>query len=220
MLIKETKKIEEESRTPTIFRMKLPSNPFWTDLDCYQMEKELLKVNKKVIQDEFQQIFQAFQNGKSLGWKLNHIPSGHWCIFPIIDQGIVNEENCVKCPNTSTLLGSLPALMKNCVFGNACFSLLFPDSHIEPHYGPTNLRLRCHFGMHIPDGSWLEVDGTQVRWKEGEALVFDDSYEHSAYFGPQREHDKARVVLLLDFWHPSISKREKSILLQLLKPDE
>ncbi|KAB7493657.1 Aspartate beta-hydroxylase domain-containing protein 2 [Armadillidium nasatum] len=208
---------------PTIFSMDLEMRPLsiWTHLDCYKKERDLLDTNFSIIKDEFQQIFKFFLNGGIEGWKLNDIPSGHWCIFPIIDQGIVKEENCIKCPNTSALLGSLPSLMKNCVFGNAFFSLLYPNSRIEPHYGPTNTRLRCHLGLQIPEECWLEVDGTQIRWKEGEVVIFDDSFEHSAYFGfsPNVYDDTPRVVLVLDFWHPNISTKEKDVLQKLFKPE-
>ena len=52
-------------------------------------------------------------------------------------------------------------------------------------------------------------------------LVFDDSYEHSATFKEDPSLDKTpRVVLLIDFWHPDVSKQEKEVLLDLLKPLE
>lgn len=137
------------NQKPTIFEMDLSQNPIWTDLDCFYIEKELLKLNFKVISEEFSKLLEAFHKGNYQGWKLNYIPEGHWCIFPLVDQGTVNDDNCEKCPNTAALLGSFPSLMKDCVFGNACFSLIFPDSQIEPHYGPTNLRLRCHYGKQI-----------------------------------------------------------------------
>lgn len=135
-----------EFQNPTLFHMDLPANPYWGDLDVYSSETELLRLNFKIVYQEFKQLFGALQNGNHSGWKLNDVEDGHWCIFPLLDQGIINEANCSRCPNTAALLDSLPALMRDCVFGNACFSVLYPDSVIKPHYGPSNIRLRCHMG--------------------------------------------------------------------------
>ncbi|ROT78860.1 aspartate beta-hydroxylase domain-containing protein 2 [Penaeus vannamei] len=214
------KSLRSVFQKPTIFPMDLAANPYWNEFDVYGMELRLLKLNFSIILKEFESVFEALKGGDNWGWKLNDIPRGHWCIFPFIDQGVVSESNCKRCPNTSTMIGSLPSVMKDCVFGNACFSVLYPDSHIEPHYGPTNLRLRCHLGLKIPSDCWLEVNGTQHNWKSEETVVFDDSFEHSATFSEQSSAAQAspRAVLIIDFWHPDITKDEKKILLDLLSP--
>lgn len=207
-------------QNPTIFYMDLAANAYWNDFNVYTPEVELLKLNFKVILDEFQDVFENLQNGSSHGWKLNDIPNGHWCIYPFIDQGIIVERNCRRCPNTATMLGSLPSVMKDCVFGNACFSILYPNSQIEPHYGPTNLRLRCHLGLSIPSGCFLEVAGQQCKWEAQKTIIFDDSFEHSATFVNKHSSLQAvpRAILMIDFWHPDISADEKKILLELLAP--
>ena len=38
------------------------------------------------------------------------------------------------------------------------------------------------------------------RWAEGACLVFDDSFEHEVV----NATDRARVVLLVRFWHPAL----------------
>lgn len=138
-----------EFQKPTLFHMDLPANPYWGNLDVYSGETELLKLNFQIVYQEYKQVFGTLQDGNISGWKLNDVENGHWCIFPLLDQGIINEANCNRCPNTAALLGSLPSLMRDCVFGNACFSVLYPDSVIKPHYGPSNIRLRCHLGKLI-----------------------------------------------------------------------
>ncbi|KAK7078855.1 Aspartate beta-hydroxylase domain-containing protein 2 [Halocaridina rubra] len=215
-----SKKRRPDSQRPTMFYMDLAANPYWNEFDVFKMEIELLKLNFSIIFSEFEEVFEALKSGNSQGWKLNDIPKGHWCIFPFIDQGVTIDNNCRMCPNTSTMIGSLPSLMKDCVFGNACFSILYPDSHIEPHHGPTNLRLRCHLGLSVPNGCWLEVAGKQYKWQPQQACVFDDSFEHSATFVNQSSsaHAKPRAVLMLDFWHPDVTAEEKKILLELLVP--
>ncbi|KAG7177395.1 aspartate beta-hydroxylase domain-containing protein 2-like [Homarus americanus] len=214
------KKSNLELQKPTLFYMELAANPYWNDFEVYKKELGFLKLNFSIILKDFMSVFNALKNGDNWGWKLNDIDNGHWCIFPFIDQGRMNKSNSQRCPNVSAILEALPSLMKDCVFGNACFSILYPDSHIEPHHGPSNVRLRCHLGLNIPDGCWLEVAGTQYKWKKEETVLFDDSFEHSATFVNQSSSSQAtpRAVLLVDFWHPDITSQEKEVLLELLAP--
>lgn len=136
------------SQKPTIFSMDLAANPVWSDLAVLVNDQKLLKVNLEVIQKEFTSVFDALKSGDNSGWRNNNIPQGHWCIFPFVNQGKIVPQNCRRCPGVAELvLGCLPAMMNDCVFGNAAFSILYPNSHIAPHHGPTNLRLRCHLGM-------------------------------------------------------------------------
>jgi hypothetical protein len=46
------------------------------------------------------------------------------------------------------------------------------------------------------------ADGLAVRraWAEGKVMLFDDSYEHEVF----HMGDGARVVLIVDVWHPQI----------------
>lgn len=54
--------------------------------------------------------------------------------------------NTSCCPQTVEVLKSLKNFLRNCAFGNACFSVLKPGSNISAHYGPCNVRIRCHLG--------------------------------------------------------------------------
>lgn len=44
-------------------------------------------------------------------------------------------------------------------------------------------------------------------WKEGECIVFDDSWEHEVW----HKGDVDRVVLLINFWHPELPPDERKI---------
>ena len=44
----------------------------------------------------------------------------------------------------------LRSSMTHCVFGNAFISVMAPGTRIEPHFGPCNVRLRCHLGKCNP----------------------------------------------------------------------
>ena len=41
-----------------------------------------------------------------------------------------------------------------------------------------------------------------LHWKEGEVLLFDDSYEHEVW----NDATSTRAVLIIDLWHPEITE--------------
>jgi aspartate beta-hydroxylase len=103
-----------------------------------------------------------------------------------------------------------------------------PGTHLRAHCGPSNLRLRVHLGVDVPSaGGWNIRVGDEVRqWREGECLVFDDSWEHEVWHeatpgdaqrmgGPAGPgagcgaDSRARVVLIVDIWHPAIPFPER-----------
>ena len=69
------------------------------------------------------------------------------------------------------------------------------------HRGPYNGVLRYHLGLRIPasdDTCAIRVDGIQRSWSEGQALVFDDTYDHEAW----NRTPHWRIVLFVDFLRP------------------
>ena len=79
------------------------------------------------------------------------------------------------------------------------FSTMKPKTSIAPHYGATNLKLRCHFPLFVPGEAYLRVASDPKPWHEGKMIVFDDSYEHEAANLSETEE---RVILLMDIWNP------------------
>ena len=73
----------------------------------------------------------------------------------------------------------------------------------------------------------LVVAGRVTSWKEGEAILFDDSFEHSAAYhgggggggGPGgSDADESRIVLVVDVWHPMLSAADRAALSVLYPP--
>ena len=114
-------------------------------------------------------------------------------------------------PITSEILDNISDKMENIPFSYCFFSKLHAKSSIAPHYGPTNIRLRVHLGIDVPDDCSIEIAGKNVRWAEGKCLVFDDTYLHSV----ENRSDKQRVILLLDLWHPDLYPEEKEALVNM-----
>lgn len=118
-----------------------------------------------------------------------------WKTFMLTAYGLVSEANIRQCPETWRIVRKIPGLK------TAMFSIFEPGKHLPPHRGPYNGVLRLHLGLIVPEASdrlAIRV-GREVRhWREGEALVFDDAYEHEAW----NHTDKTRVVLFVDFVKP------------------
>lgn len=100
------------------------------------------------------------------------------------------------------------------------FSILLPGTEIKPHYGSINGRLIVHLPLIVPQNcGGLRVAGETREWVQGQCLVFDDSFEHSAW----NHSDQTRVVLILDTWNPALSPAERdgfSALLQTAREFE
>jgi Aspartyl/Asparaginyl beta-hydroxylase len=91
--------------------------------------------------------------------------------------------------------------------GEVIFSVLAPRTRLRPHCGTTNLRLTAHLGLSVPATGRCEIRVGEERrqWKEGQVLLFDDSFEHEVI----NDTNESRAVLLLRFWHPSLPTADR-----------
>jgi aspartate beta-hydroxylase len=137
----------------------------------------------------------------------NLMDRGSWDVFLFYERSRKNEENCERCPTIAGIIERYDTVRTQA--GLLYVSKLSPGTHIRPHRGPTNVRLRCHLGVQIPDGDCgLRVGGETRRWDEGRCLVFDDSLEHEAW----NHTNQPRIVLIIDFWHPELTPMELAFL--------
>jgi ornithine lipid ester-linked acyl 2-hydroxylase len=114
-----------------------------------------------------------------------------WKTYFFYGYGFKSEPNCARCPETTRLVEQIPGME------TAMFSILSAGKHLPPHTGPYKGVLRYHLGLLIPepeDQLGIRVGGEVAHWSEGESLVFDDTFEHSAW----NDTDSTRVVLFLD----------------------
>ena len=134
-------------------------------------------------------------------------PRGRWTGEFLIGANGRNEELCRRCPNTARVIESLP-LCRN--FGFVMFSGAEPGTHISPHCGSSNLRLRHHLGIEVPEpeAARIRVGNEWRRWKQGRAMAFDDGFEHEIV----HDGEKLRVVLSVDVWHPSLTGEDIAVL--------
>jgi beta-hydroxylase len=118
-----------------------------------------------------------------------------WKSFVLCGYGFRSQANIDQCPRTWAACQHIPGLT------TAMFSILEPGKHLPPHRGPYNGVLRLHLGLIVPEPReqlGIRIEQEVYRWREGEAVIFDDAYEHEAW----NRTDKTRVVLFVDFIKP------------------
>jgi aspartyl/asparaginyl beta-hydroxylase len=134
------------------------------------------------------------------------VPSGRWSYLVLYVEGQKDSINCALCPRTAAVIDANRAALS---FGGIVyFSVLERDTYVAPHEGPTNMRLRCHLGIDVPEGSGLRVGGMTRKWEEGRCLVFDDSFTHEVW----NRGSRRRLVLVVDIWHPDLTGDEVALL--------
>lgn len=118
-----------------------------------------------------------------------------WKTFFLAGIGMDCAANAERCPETMRLLGKIPGMT------NAFFSILSPGKHIPPHRGAYNGLLRLHLALQVPEPVErvrIRIGNRICQWREGRALIFDDSYDHEVW----NDTDGHRVVLFVDFARP------------------
>jgi beta-hydroxylase len=98
------------------------------------------------------------------------------------------------CPETTELLRAIPSVKA------AMFAELPPGASLRKHRDPYAGSLRYHLGLVTPDddGCWIEVDGERYSWRDGEAVMFDETFIHRAENGTSRD----RIILFCDVERP------------------
>ncbi|XP_039267257.2 aspartate beta-hydroxylase domain-containing protein 2-like [Styela clava] len=202
----------------TIFELQNLSTQPCYDRKFFENDVKLLEDNFTKIHTEFSKIFN-FRESSNI-WKVNSTPSGKWSAFYLINQGQEIKDNIQFCPDTYDVLKQLQKLMTGCIFGNACFSVIEPGTIISEHYGPCNIRVRCHLGIEVPQGCELFVNHRKVQWQESKCILFDDSYLHSVIYRKTSCTDQPRAVFMVDLWHPDLTFDEIKGLRFLLDPSK
>jgi aspartyl/asparaginyl beta-hydroxylase/uncharacterized protein DUF6817 len=133
--------------------------------------------------------------------------TGDWDVVFFYERGRRHDEVCDACPVTTRVIEGNGAMRT--AAGLIYVSRMRPGTHIQPHRGPTNLRVRCHLGIAVPDGNCaIRVQEQSRHWTEGRCLIFDDSFEHEAWNLATED----RIVLIVDLWHPALSSAEVHLL--------
>lgn len=159
--------------------------PFISDLSDHleEIREEWLRLNRS---NEVYNVKDFYKVRSDVGHDDN------WKMFPLLLFNYRFLENSAKCPRTQAVVDRIP----NCT--TAMFSVLGPGKKVPPHRGIYKGTYRCLFSIIVPDEKlcWLKVEEKILGYKEGEAIVFDETFLHEA----ANETDQPRVVLYLDLY--------------------
>jgi beta-hydroxylase len=177
----------------------VPSKPY---LDRSKFpELDVLRDNWETIRDEAMHLFDegyiraaeknndaGFGSFFKKGWKRFYLK---W-----YDKPLPSAETL--CPKTVALVSAIPNVK------GAMFALLPGGSHLNPHRDPFAGSLRYHLGLSTPnsDNCRIFVDGEPYSWRDGEAVIFDETFIHWA----ENKTDTLRVILFCDVERPLTSR--------------
>ncbi|XP_031548033.2 aspartyl/asparaginyl beta-hydroxylase isoform X1 [Vicugna pacos] len=186
----------------------LRAQPWWTPKEMgYTELVKSLERNWKLIRDEGLAVMDKAQ-GLFLPEDENLREKGDWSQFTLWQQGRKNENACKGAPKTCSLLDKFPETT-GCRRGQIKYSVMHPGTHVWPHTGPTNCRLRMHLGLVIPkEGCKIRCANETRAWEEGKVLIFDDSFEHEVW----QDAASFRLIFIVDVWHPELTPQQRRSL--------
>ena len=173
----------------------VPNRPY-VDVERFP-ELRRLRENWQAIRGEALQLFDegriraaatyndiGFNSFFKTGWKRFYVK---WYDEPLPSAKAL-------CPKTVELVESIPGV------NAAMFALLPPGSKLGAHRDPFAGSLRYHLGLVTPnaDTCRIVVDGEPYHWRDGEPVMFDETYIHTA----ENRSDVTRIILFCDVERP------------------
>jgi len=173
----------------------VPNEPF-VDVERFP-ELARLRENWEGIRDEAAALYdtgrvKASERYDDLGF--NSFFRSGWKRFYLKWYGDFLPSAQKLCPRTIELLQQTPSI------NAAAFTLMSPRSRLVTHRDPLACSLRYHLGLITPNsaGCYIAVDGETHVWRDGEDVVFDETFIHT----PVNDTDAARIILFCDVMRP------------------
>uniref|UniRef100_A0A7M6DQ88 Aspartyl/asparaginy/proline hydroxylase domain-containing protein n=2 Tax=Clytia hemisphaerica TaxID=252671 RepID=A0A7M6DQ88_9CNID len=186
---------------------KLRAQPWWTvEQSGYEKEIRKLEYYWKTMRDEANKILKQNKDRFPLEDE-GLLDTGDWRQLTLDQRGQQNKKNCQLVPKTCEIISQFKQATGN-IRGQIKFSIMTPGTHVWPHTGPTNCRLRAHLGLSIPKGVEIRVGSETRSWENGKVLIFDDSFDHEVW----HRGTESRLILIIDFWHPDLPLWERQSL--------
>lgn len=168
-----------------------------------------------LAQDRDFESFLGLKPGQSReGYIGGSNPNAAWDAYFFYRRGQRFDAHHEACPFTSSVLDSVELCRVGHQAPEVCFSVIRPQSTIMAHHGVTNTRMVMHLPLIVPKQCALNiVDGEAHSWREGELMMFDDTFQHEAW----NRSDEPRLILLMDCWNPYLTEPEKIAVKQLVE---
>lgn len=174
---------------------KMPGRPYGDVAEF--PEVELLRNNWQVIREEALALndgakITASDDLDDVGF--NSFFRTGWRRFYLKWYGTELNSALRDCPKTVALLNQIPTIKA------AMFASLPPGATLVKHRDPYAGSLRYHLGLECPGHSdcAIYVDGEPYVWRNGEDVIFDETFIHYA----QNKTEHQRIVLFCDLERP------------------
>lgn len=156
-----------------------------------------LQENWQVIRDEAMRLKDAGAIRAATGYNdigFNSMFRSGWTRFYLTWYGRELQSAQQHCPQTLALIRRIPAVKA------AMFASLPPGARLVRHRDPYAGSLRYHLGLTTPNdpGCHIVVDGERYHWRDGEAVMFDETFIHHA----ENTTGHERVILFCDIERP------------------
>lgn len=172
---------------------------FWNiDEACPELRRleqayPLIRAEVEALLDE-QDTIPAYHEINAASTEIAATTKGRWNVFMLELLGYRAERNLARCPETAWAVAQIPGRLQ------AMFSVLDPGKSVPRHEGPYLGYLRYHLGIRVPaeNPPEIRVADQPYVWKEGEGVLFDDSWPHEVV----NHASEPRVVLIVDIPRP------------------
>jgi beta-hydroxylase len=160
-------------------------------------ELKLLRDNWRIIREEAQALYGLGAIRQSDGTNdlaFNSFFRKGWTRFYLKWYRDYLPSALQNCPRTIELLRQTPSVKA------AMFTVLQPHSTLGEHRDPFAGSLRYHLGLVTPnsDDCAIYVDGHAYSWRDGEDVLFDETFIHSA----KNDTGQYRIILFCDVERP------------------
>lgn len=174
---------------------KVPARPYLSPDDFPELKP--LQENWQEIRAEALNLLRAGEIKRSEQHNdagFNSFFKSGWKRFYLKWYGDNHPSAMQLCPKTTELLNGIGSVKA------AMFAELPPGSRLVRHRDPYAGSLRYHLGLSVPNdpACFISVDGERYHWRDGEAVMFDETYIHHA----ENETDKDRIILFCDVERP------------------
>jgi beta-hydroxylase len=156
-----------------------------------------LRANWQTIRDEALRLYDAghikkSENNSDLAF--NTFFKRGWKRFYLKWYGDFMPSAKDLCPKTVEMVQAIPSV------NAALFALLPGKSKLGAHRDPFAGSLRYHLGLKTPNSDLcrIYIDGQPYAWRDGEAILFDETYIHSV----NNDTDDVRIILFCDVTRP------------------
>jgi beta-hydroxylase len=178
-----------------VLTSRVPTTPYVATEDIPGLQE--LQANWTTIRDEAVQMaelrrIKAAEHNNDIGF--NSFFKYGWKRFYLKWYDARHPSAEELCPRTVAILKQIPQIKA------AMFAELPPGGQLNPHRDPFSGSLRYHLGLVTPndDRCYIDVDGQRYSWRDGEGVVFDETYIHEAY----NKSPENRIILFCDVERP------------------